>query len=62
MILGVIYVEKKQDTFLYTVRPEDTIESICNRFDVTKEQIYGYNEITYIYPYQIIEIAKKCND
>ena len=53
---SLIYIEKCKNSVLYQVKVEDTLEKICARFGVLKEELCRYNQITYCYPYQVIEI------
>ncbi|MBQ3572349.1 MAG: LysM peptidoglycan-binding domain-containing protein [Clostridia bacterium] len=52
----LIMIERKDNSFLYTVKPGDTIEDICARFLITKEELFSTNKIEYIFPYQKIEL------
>lgn len=47
---------------LYTVKPDDDLKAIEIRFGVSADEILEYNQISYIYPYQVIEIPKISKD
>ena len=40
----------KRYKMVYVICPLDTLESVCNKFNVTKEDLLFENKITYIYP------------
>ena len=44
----LIMIERKENSFLYTVKPGDTLEGICARFLITKEELFSINKIEYI--------------
>ena len=55
----LILIERKENSFLYTVKVSDTAKSICERFSISEEELFSINKIEYIYPYQKIELPIK---
>ena len=55
----ILFERAKQ---LYTVKPNDDLKSLEMRFNISADEILSYNQISYIYPYQVIEIPQKNND
>ncbi len=41
---------------LHTVQPYESLSSISERFGVLEDELLQYNCVSYIYPYQVIEI------
>lgn len=41
---------------LYTVQPNEDLSSLSERFGVLEDELLQYNCVSYIYPYQVIEI------
>ena len=54
----VIIAERSARGFLYRVQPIDCIESVCEKFNVSANELLKYNEIEYLYPFQLIEIPR----
>lgn len=46
---GQVLIIKKQNARLYRVQPFDTIENICQRFDVSKKDFVYLNRTEFIY-------------
>lgn len=46
----------KEDCALYKVMPQDTVKSVCKKFNLTEEQFFLLNGVPYVYYGQIIKV------
>jgi hypothetical protein len=46
----------KEDCTFYKVLPQDTVKSICKKFNLTEEQFFSLNGVPYVYYGQIIKV------
>ena len=51
----LLYIEA-EDCTLYSVKPHDTVDSVCKKFGVPKEKLLGDNGVDYLFYGLIIKI------
>ena len=56
---GDLVVIELCNSFLYEVLPNENFNSICDKFNLTSEELFLVNQTYDFYPWQMIEIPKK---
>ena len=51
---AIILMERAQR--LHVVQPFESLQSVCEYYGAKEDELLEYNAISYIYPYQIVEI------
>ena len=51
----LLYIEI-DDSSLYAVKPQDTVDSVCKKFGVSKDKLLGDNGVDYLFYGLIIKI------
>ena len=46
---GDLLIVRKECAKTYKVKPDDTLEGICNRFGISKEQVIENNGVPYLF-------------
>lgn len=51
---AIILMERAKK--IHVVQPFESLQSVCEYYGVLEDELLEYNAISYIYPYQIIEV------
>ena len=57
--VGELLLFETFNTFLYEVQPNESFKSICDKFNLTAEELYLVNQTYEFYPWQMVEIPNK---